>query len=58
MVLRARAKQQVHCAKRRRFAPEHLLERGLRRLAYYGVKGFSFSELRCRGFTECAEQAG
>lgn len=41
-----------------RLAAEHLLERGLRRLAYYGVKGFWFSELRCRGFVECAEQAG
>lgn len=41
-----------------RLAAEHLLERGLRRLAYYGVKGFWFSELRRRGFVECAEQAG
>jgi len=41
-----------------RLAAEHLLERGLRRLAYYGVKGFWFSELRCRGFVECAERAG
>ena len=41
-----------------RLAAEHLLERGLRRFAYYGVKGFWFSELRCRGFVECAEQAG
>ncbi len=41
-----------------RLAAEHLLERGLRRLAYYGLKGFWFSELRCRGFVECAQQAG
>ncbi len=41
-----------------RLAAEHLLERGLRRLAYYGFKGFWFSEERCRGFVECAEQAG
>lgn len=41
-----------------RLAAEHLLERGLRRLAYYGVKGFWFSELRCRGFVECAQRAG
>jgi LacI family transcriptional regulator len=41
-----------------RLAAEHLLERGLRRLAYYGVEGFWFSELRGRGFIERAEQAG
>ena len=41
-----------------RLAAEHLLQRGLRRLAYHGVKGFWFSELRCRGFVDCAEQAG
>ena len=41
-----------------RLAAEHLLERGLRRLAYYGLKGFWFSELRCRGFVDCAEEAG
>ncbi len=39
-------------------AAEHLLERGLRRLAYYGLKGFWFSELRCQGFVDCAKQAG
>ena len=41
-----------------RLAAEHLLDRGLRRLAYYGLKGFWFSELRARGFVDCAEQAG
>ncbi len=41
-----------------RLAAEHLLERGLQRLAYYGLQGFWFSELRGRGFAECAEQAG
>ncbi len=41
-----------------RLAAEHLLERGLRRLAYFGLDGFWFSEERCRGFVECAEQAG
>ena len=41
-----------------RLAAEHLLERGLRRLAYYGVHGRWFSEERCRGLVECAEQAG
>lgn len=41
-----------------RLAAEHLLERGLRRLAYYGVEGFWFSTLRGRGFVERAEQAG
>ena len=39
-------------------AGEHLLERGLRRLAYFGLQGFWFSEERCRGFAECAKQAG
>ena len=39
-------------------AAEHLLERGLRRLAYYGVQGCWFSVLRGRGFIECGEQAG
>jgi LacI family transcriptional regulator len=41
-----------------RLAAEHLLERGLRRLAYYGAQGFWFSELRRQGFVERAEQAG
>ena len=41
-----------------RLAAEHLLQRGLRRLAYYGVQGFWFSELRCQGFVERAEEAG
>jgi LacI family transcriptional regulator len=41
-----------------RVAAEHLLQHGLRRLAYYGVQGFWFSEERCRGFAERAAQAG
>lgn len=41
-----------------RMAAEHLLERGLRRLAYFGLEGFWFSKERGRGFIECAEQAG
>ncbi len=41
-----------------RMAAEHLLERGLRRLAYCGVKGVWYSELRCMGFKRRAEQAG
>ena len=41
-----------------RLAAEHLLERGLCRLAYYGVQGLWFSQERCRGFAERAEQAG
>lgn len=41
-----------------RMAAEHLLDRGLRRLAYYGLGGFWFSELRCQGFVDRAEQAG
>ena len=41
-----------------RLAAEHLLERGLRRLAYYGIEGFWFSKERGRGFIECAKRAG
>ena len=41
-----------------RLAAEHLLERGLRRLAYFGLQGFWFSQERCRGFVECAQEAG
>ena len=41
-----------------RMAAEHLLQRGLTRLAYYGLQGFWFSQERCRGFAECAKQAG
>ncbi len=41
-----------------RLAAEHLLERGLRHLAYYGIEGFWFSKERGRGFIECAERAG
>ncbi len=41
-----------------RLAAEHLLERGLRRLAFFGLEGFWFSELRGRGFADCAKRAG
>lgn len=41
-----------------RMAAEHLLERGLRRLAYFGLQGFWFSELRCQGFVDRVQQAG
>ena len=41
-----------------RLAAEHLLGRGFQRLAYYGLQGFWFSEERCRGFAERAQQAG
>ncbi len=41
-----------------RLAAEHLLERGLRRLAYYGVAGLWFSQQRRAGFVERARQAG
>lgn len=41
-----------------RLAAEHLLEHGFQRLAYYGLQGFWFSEERCRGFAERAQQAG
>ena len=41
-----------------RLAAEHLLERGHRRLAYYGLKGLWYSQQRCLGFVRRAEQAG
>ena len=41
-----------------RMAAEHLLDRGLQRLAYYGLKGFWFLKECCRGFAECAKEAG
>lgn len=41
-----------------RIAAEHLLECGLRRLAYYGVRGLYYSQQRRRGFVERAEEAG
>jgi len=41
-----------------RLAAEHLLDRGLRRLAYCGLEGRWYSQLRCEGFTRRAEQAG
>jgi LacI family transcriptional regulator len=41
-----------------RLAAEHLLERGLRRLAYCGFAELWYSRERCRGFVERAAQAG
>jgi LacI family transcriptional regulator len=41
-----------------RLAAEHLLERGLRRLAYCGIEGRWYSQLRCQGFAARARQAG
>lgn len=41
-----------------RLAAEHLLERGLRRLAYYGFRDVWFSQLRRQGFEERAREAG
>lgn len=41
-----------------RLAAEHLLDRGLRRLAYFGVEGLWFSKQRGLGFVQRAEQAG
>lgn len=40
-----------------RMAAEHLLDRGLRRLAYCGVEGRWYSQLRCQGFARRAQQA-
>jgi len=39
-------------------AAEHLLDCGLRRLAYYGFKNVLYSQQRCRGFVQRIEQAG
>jgi LacI family transcriptional regulator len=41
-----------------RLAAEHLLDRGLRRLAYFGTPGTWYSQQRGRGFVERAKQAG
>lgn len=41
-----------------RLAAEHLLERGLRRLAYCGSEGRWYSQLRYQGFARRAQQAG
>jgi LacI family transcriptional regulator len=39
-------------------AAEHLLERGLRRLAYFGTRGLWYSQRRGEGFADRARQAG
>lgn len=41
-----------------RLAAEHLLERGLRRLAYCGFADLWYSRQRCQGFADRAGQAG
>ena len=41
-----------------RLAAEHLLERGLRRLAYCGFAELWYSRERCRGFLDRAREAG
>lgn len=41
-----------------RLAAEHLLERGFRRLAYYGTRGVGYSALRAEGFQRIARKAG
>jgi LacI family transcriptional regulator len=41
-----------------RMAAAHLLDRGLRRLAYCGSEGRWYSQLRCQGFVRRAQQAG
>jgi len=40
-----------------RLAAEHLLERGFKRLGYYGVPAFLYSRLRCEGFRRAIEKA-
>ncbi|MEX0641708.1 MAG: DNA-binding transcriptional regulator [Pirellulales bacterium] len=41
-----------------RIAAEHLLACGLKRFAYYGVRGVHYSQLRCDSFIEAVEAAG
>lgn len=41
-----------------RAAADHLLERGFRRFAFYGLEGVWYSEERRRGFTERVEAVG
>ena len=41
-----------------RLAAEHLLSKQFRTLAYYGLAGVEFSELRREGFTERVKEAG
>lgn len=41
-----------------RLAAEHLLERGLRRLAYFGIEGLWYSRQRRLGFEAAAQKAG
>jgi LacI family transcriptional regulator len=41
-----------------RLAADHLLERGLRHLAYFGFEEFRFSQLRRQGFVDRAKEAG
>ncbi|MBX3427530.1 MAG: substrate-binding domain-containing protein [Pirellulales bacterium] len=37
---------------------KHLLERGFKRFAYYGIRGVRYSDDRCRGFRETIAAAG
>jgi LacI family transcriptional regulator len=41
-----------------RMAAEHLLENGLTQLAFFGLKLLWYSEQRCRGFKDRADEAG
>ncbi len=41
-----------------RLAAEHLLERGLTHLAFFGWSNLWYSELRCQGFRDRAAEAG
>ena len=41
-----------------RLAAEHLLDRGFRQFAYYGVEGVWYAQLRGEGFREVVERAG
>ncbi len=41
-----------------RIAAEHLLERGFRRLAFYGIRGLRYARQRMQGFVDRAGEAG
>jgi len=40
-----------------RLGAEHLVERGFRHFAFYGFADYSFSDVRCDGFTEVIRRA-
>lgn len=41
-----------------RMAAEHMIDRGLTNLAFFGWENQWYSQKRCRGFQDCAEESG